>query len=76
MPITGTATVTAKVGPGLTATAMVLNDVHGIDFNFAAGTVAIRYGDPEKTQYFEYTDVATVTFTISAGVSTSVTIST
>jgi len=60
-----TATVTAKLGPGLTATAIVLSPVNGIDFQFDRKVVGIRHGDPEKTSYFEYADIATVTFTVS-----------
>lgn len=72
-----TATVTSTTGPGLTATAVVLNDVSNIFFDFDARVVRITYsnGGPDITATFDYSAVLTVTFSIS-GTSTTVTIST
>ena len=69
------ATVTGKTGPGLTVTSLVLNDVKGINFQFDSKVVSIYYGEPRKTFELDYDSTATVTFSITAGVST-VTIST
>jgi hypothetical protein len=74
--IAGTATVTGKIGPDSALTAQVFSDVKGIDFQLDRQVIGIRYGSPEKTVYVEYANIATVTFTISAGVTTDVTIST
>jgi hypothetical protein len=70
-------TITGNLGPGNTVTALVFSDVTSVNFDFVARTVAITdkaTGTP-KTVYFEYANIATVTFSIS-GANTTVTIST
>ena len=58
-----TVTVTAKTGPGLSVTAMVLQNVTNINFAPVQGTVSITQDDPPFTRIFQYSDVATVTTT-------------
>jgi hypothetical protein len=63
-----TATVTAKLGPGLSVSALAFSDVNSINFNFAAGEFEII--QETKTTQFEYSDVSTVTITPSTKVVT------
>lgn len=75
-----TATVTAKVGPGLTATAIVLNNVSLIDFDLKEDAFTVEYlsasGQP-KRQTFDYNSIATITMTHSTTTNvTSLTITT
>ena len=73
------ATVTGHIGPGDSMTSQVFPNCANINFNIAAGTITIVWVPNGKaTQiitHIEYSDIATVTYTISAGVAT-VTIST
>lgn len=72
----GSATVTAKVGPGNSVSSLALADVKNVVFDIEHQVVGITYGSPAKTQYFEMTDLATGTLTFVAGVSLAVVIST
>ena len=64
MPSNNTVTVTAKTGPGQSVTAQAITDVSSITFDFAKGTFSVFTA--LRRQDFEFTDVATVTFTIAA----------
>lgn len=59
-----TATVTAKAGPGLTATAVVLNNVTDLDFQMSRFIVQIT-GDGYRAEFDTYA-TATVTYTIAS----------
>ncbi len=59
-----TATVTAKAGPGLTATAVVLNNVTDLDFQMSRFIVQIT-GDGYRAEFDTYNTV-TVTYTIAS----------
>ncbi len=63
-----TVTLTAKIGPAVQATSMALTDVTGINFDLAAKTVAITYGDPPKTLYADESNPTSVTTTVSGGI--------
>lgn len=67
-----TATVTGKVGPGLTMTAQVFDDVKGIEFDFEHSMIRISHGI--LLSQVAYSGVTTVTFSIN-GTTTEVTIS-
>lgn len=64
------ATVTGHTGPGGSVTALVLNPVHSIEFNFEDNMVYVEYGTPSKRFPMSYQGVGTVTFSISGGVTT------
>lgn len=58
------ATVTGNIGPGLTATSRVINNVRNINFRFADGSVDIYSDDlPGGFATFQYSAMTTVTFT-------------
>ena len=63
-----TATVTAKVGPGLAATALALSNVSLIDFDLKEDAFTVEYlasGGQPKRQTFDYNSVTTITMTHS-----------
>lgn len=60
-----TATVTAKSGPNIAATAQVFNDLSSVAFNVGAQTlVIVQTGN--RVTHFDLFGVATVTYTISS----------
>jgi len=59
-----TATVTGKSGPGLTATAIVLNNVTDLDFQQSRYVIQIT-GDGYRAEFDAY-NTATVTYTIAS----------
>jgi len=75
---TATATVTAKVGPGLTATAIALVNVTKVEFQVDRNVLSITHGaNRPRITDFDFATILTVTWSISGanGIST-VTIST
>jgi len=71
----GTATVTAKTGPGLTITAQALANVTAIRFNIAAETVEFDYTPsigPPRTLVVSMSDLSTITSTVVEGASLDV----
>lgn len=70
-----TATVTGKTGPGGQLTAQLISDVKAIHFDFEHSMISIDTGDPVRTVHVAWTSIATVSFSITAGVA-AVTIST
>ncbi len=62
----GTFTVTGALGPGLTTTAVVYNNVSNFSVDFNGGSYSISYtdanGQPHTVKY-EYANVATITWT-------------
>jgi cytidylate kinase len=75
MPANNTAIITAKSGPGISAVATTLTEVTGVNFDFAGGTFSV-FRTAKPPSIFEFTDVATVSFSLSAGGPVTVTIST
>lgn len=65
-----TVTITSTTGPGQSVTAAKFTDVTNLVFNFGANTVAITRQGAGGTIFFDYSAMATVTFTISNGLST------
>lgn len=60
-------TVTAKTGPGITVTGMVLNNVSAVNFRFADGIIDVVNTNPSgQVNSFQYSDIATVTISPSA----------
>lgn len=76
-----TVTITASVGPGLEATALVFENVKSIKYEYTfgelkSGVIEIVYmeDNDRKIQYFDMDGITTVTHVI-AGVDTTITIS-
>lgn len=63
-----TVTITAPIGPDLDAVAQVFNDVSDIEYSFDKNTIKITHGI--TITYYSYAEAATVTQTISNGVTT------
>jgi len=72
-------TVTGHTGPGLSVTSSSFPNTSSIKFDIASNVIEIRWTPTGKAtgliSYIEYSDIATVTYTISAGVAT-ITVST
>ena len=62
------ATVTSKAGPGLTVTAIVLNNVNEVDFQQARNVIQIS-GDGYRADFDAYS-TATITYTVASRVYT------
>ena len=70
-----TATITGKVGPGFTATAVVLNNVTDLDFQIGGPTPSplksvLRVVSDTGISYYDYSADSTITATLAAGVIT------
>ena len=68
--MTGTATVTAKTGPGVSVTSKVFNDVTGFDVQLERDVIFITHGSPSIIEQFSLTGVTTFTVSISGTVYT------
>lgn len=60
-----TVTITSTTGAGITTTAGVFTDVTDIEFDFIANTIKITHGG--IITYWDYSAIATITWTISGG---------
>lgn len=67
----GTATVTSKIGPGVTATALVFNNIRALNFDTQRGVVSVTQEDGRVVD-FDANATATVTATAASGVFTFV----
>lgn len=67
-----TATVTGKTSAGSTVTALVLDNVTNIKFDFDHQVVTFSYGlNPPRKFELDYATTVTVTLTIASGVTTA-----
>jgi len=66
----GVAILTGQTGPGATVTALQLNDVHSMNFDFEKLMLKVNYGTPSKTFELSLTGVTTVSDSITSGVHT------
>ena len=70
----GTATITAPLGPGLTVTSLVINDVTRVDVDLKTEVITVHSIFPAslkpKIEYFEFSTIATITWTVSGEEST------
>ncbi len=64
-------TVTLPAGPALTATSLVITDVASINFDVARSVLTVFKLNGSYKE-FDFAGAATVTYTVSAGVSTVV----
>ncbi len=70
-----TVTITETTGPGLTVTALKQTDIVDIEIDFVRNVIKLTRAGAGGIQYYDYSAMATLTCTISAGV-TSITCST
>lgn len=65
-----TVTITSTTGPGQSVTALKFTDVNDIEFDFLHNIIKVLRTGSGSTQIYDFSAMNTVTFTISAGVST------
>lgn len=63
-----TVTITSTTGPGSTVTALKQTDVNKIEVDFLSNTIRVMRSGSGGTQYYDYSALATLTWTITAGV--------
>ncbi len=68
-----TVTITSTTGPGQAVTALKFTDVVKFEVDFSANVIKITRAGAGGIQYYDYSTMATCTWTISSG-ATSVTI--
>lgn len=67
-----TVTITETTGPGQSVTAMKITDVVDIDVDFNRLVIKLTRAGSGGIQYYDYSALATLTWTISAGLTTIV----
>jgi hypothetical protein len=65
-----TVTITETTGPGQSVSALKLTDVNAIEVDFSRNVVKVTRSGAGGIQYYDYSALATFTWSISAGVST------
>ncbi len=60
-------TITSTTGPGIAVTAQVFNDVVDIDVDFNRNVIKLTLAGAGGIKYFDYSAMATLTWTITAG---------
>jgi hypothetical protein len=63
-----TVTITSTTGPGESVSSLKFTDVTDIEVNFIANTIKITRAGAGGISYYDYSAMATLTWTISAGV--------
>jgi hypothetical protein len=63
-------TVTSTTGPGQSVTAQVFRDVVNVEVDFNRNVIKLTRSGSAGIQYFDFSAIATVTFTVSGGIST------
>ena len=64
---TGSATITAKTGPGVSNTAIALANVVSFEYDLARSVLFIVQSNPPATKEYDLGGVTTSTITISGG---------
>lgn len=67
-----TVTVTSTTGPGQSVTAQKFTDVTKFEVDFGANVIKITRQGASGIQYYDYSAMATLTWTISGGLATIV----
>jgi hypothetical protein len=67
-----TVTITETTGPGLSVSALKLTDVVGIEVDFFRNWLKVTRDGAGGIQYYDYSALATLTWTVSGGVTTIV----
>ncbi len=70
-----TVTITETIGPGLSVSALKQTDVNNFEIDFLRNVIKITRAGAGGIQYYDYSALATLTLSISGGV-TSITCST
>lgn len=65
-----TLTITSTTGAGVSAVATVFTAVVDIEFDFIKNTIKVTHANGRTISYYDYSAMATVTWTISAGLTT------
>lgn len=60
-------TITSTTGPGVSAVATVFNNVTDFEVDFKANTIKITHAGGLTISYYDYSALATLTWTITAG---------
>jgi len=63
-----TVTITSTTGPGESVSSLKFTDVTDIEVNFIANTIKITRAGAGGISYYDYSAMATLSWTISAGV--------
>lgn len=67
-----TVTITGSTGPGQAVTALKFTDVVGMEVDFGRNWITFTRAGSAVKQYYDYSALATITWTISGGLSTLV----
>lgn len=70
-----TVTLTSTTGPGVSAVATVFTQVVDLEFDFVKNTIKVTHANGLTITYYDYSALATLTWTITAG-ATTITMST
>lgn len=62
-----TITITSTTGPGKAVTALVLTDVVDFEVDFRANTIKVTRSGALGITYYDYSAMATLTWTITSG---------
>ena len=62
-----TVTITSTTGPGITSTAKVFTGVVNFEVDFVGNSIKITYANGATIVYYDYSALATLTWTITAG---------
>lgn len=62
-----TLTITSTTGPGLSVTSLVLTDVVDFEVDFKANTIKVTRLGALGITYYDYSALATLTWTITSG---------
>jgi len=65
-----TLTVTGTTGPGLTVTSLKFTDVVDVEVDFLRNVLKVTRSGAGGITYYDYSALATITWTIASGVST------
>ena len=60
-------TITSTTGPGQAVTAQVFTDITDIDIDFGKNTIRLQRSGAGGVVYFDYSAMATLTWTITNG---------
>ncbi len=65
-----TVTITGSTGPGQAVTSLKFTDVNGMEVDFLRNWITFTRAGAQQKQYFDFSALATITWTISGGLST------
>lgn len=65
-------TITGKLGPNISVTSLVLDDVKNIEIQVDTGIFRVIYGSPRKIVDFDSSSITAITFLVSPGINISI----